>query len=127
MDLHGRFYWNELITRDVEQAKAFYHDTLGWEFEPMPMESGATYWLVPGDPLPLCGMYQMADDEFDSAGDHWMAYIAVDDIDKRIEKALAGGATMTREPFDVPGTGRIAMLREPGGAMIGWMTPEPMP
>jgi uncharacterized protein len=28
-----------------------------------------------------------------------------------------------KEPFDVPGVGRIAMLTEPGGAGIGWMTP----
>jgi predicted enzyme related to lactoylglutathione lyase len=25
--------------------------------------------------------------------------------------------------FDVPGVGRIAILTEPGGASIGWMTP----
>jgi hypothetical protein len=25
--------------------------------------------------------------------------------------------------FDVPGVSRIAILREPGGAGIGWMTP----
>ena len=25
--------------------------------------------------------------------------------------------------FDVPGVGRIAILMEPGGAGIGWMTP----
>ena len=25
--------------------------------------------------------------------------------------------------FDVPGVGRIAILKEPGGAGIGWMTP----
>jgi hypothetical protein len=25
--------------------------------------------------------------------------------------------------FDVPDVGRIAMLREPSGAGIGWMTP----
>jgi predicted enzyme related to lactoylglutathione lyase len=28
-----------------------------------------------------------------------------------------------RPVFDVPGIGRIAILREPGGASIGWMTP----
>jgi uncharacterized protein len=25
--------------------------------------------------------------------------------------------------FDVPGVGRIVILKEPGGAGIGWMTP----
>ena len=123
MTLHGRFYWNELITRDVEQAKDFYHDTMGWEYEPMPMESGGIYWLVPGDPTLTCDMYQMADDDFDSAGDHWLSYISVDDIEKRVELVRSGGATLTRDPWDVPGVGRIATLREPGGALIGWMTP----
>jgi hypothetical protein len=28
-----------------------------------------------------------------------------------------------KQPFDVPGVGRIAMLLEPGGAGVGWMTP----
>jgi hypothetical protein len=28
-----------------------------------------------------------------------------------------------RPLFDVPGIGRIAILREPGGAGIGWITP----
>jgi predicted enzyme related to lactoylglutathione lyase len=32
-------------------------------------------------------------------------------------------ATPMRPPFDVPGVGRIAILREPGGAVVGWMTP----
>jgi hypothetical protein len=32
------------------------------------------------------------------------------------------------EPFDVQGVGRIAMVQQPDGAMVGWMTPsyEPM-
>ena len=47
-----------------------------------------------------------------------------DDIDARIELAKKGGATLAQEPFDVPGIGRIAMVREPGGALIGWMTPS---
>ena len=37
---HGKFYWNELMTRDVERAKKFYADTLGWSFDGMPMPGG---------------------------------------------------------------------------------------
>ena len=37
---HGHFWWNELMTRDVEGAKAFYGDLVGWRFEGMPMEGG---------------------------------------------------------------------------------------
>jgi hypothetical protein len=35
-----------------------------------------------------------------------MAYIAVDDIDKRLRKAAQVGAKVMKEPFDVPGVGR---------------------
>jgi uncharacterized protein len=52
-----------------------------------------------------------------------MAYLAVDDVDKRVKKAVKAGAKLMRPIFDVPGIGRIAILTEPGGAAIGWMTP----
>ncbi len=55
---------------------------------------------------------------------HWMSYIAVDDVDARLAKAVDAGAKVLREPFDVPGVGRIAMLTDGGGAAIGWITPE---
>ena len=42
---HGHFYWNELMTRDAEKAKKFYGETVGWNFEAMPMPDG-TYWVA---------------------------------------------------------------------------------
>jgi len=49
--------------------------------------------------------------------------VAVDDVDARVKKATAAGATLMRPLFDIPGIGRIAILRQPGGAGVGWMTP----
>ena len=40
-----------------------------------------------------------------------------------MKKATAAGATVCKELFDVPGVGRIVILKEPGGAMVGWITP----
>jgi predicted enzyme related to lactoylglutathione lyase len=42
---HGHFHWNELMTRNPEQAKSFYGAAIGWTFEPMPMPDG-TYWVA---------------------------------------------------------------------------------
>jgi predicted enzyme related to lactoylglutathione lyase len=58
--------------------------------------------------------------------EHWLSYIAVDNVDERYKKALAAGAEEGRAPFDIPNVGRIAILQQPGGAMIGWITPKPM-
>ena len=52
-----------------------------------------------------------------------MCYLAVDDVDARVKKAIAAGAKLMRPIFDVKGVGRIAILTEPGGAGIGWITP----
>jgi predicted enzyme related to lactoylglutathione lyase len=52
-----------------------------------------------------------------------MSYLAVDNVDQRVAKAVKAGARLIKPLFDVPGVGRIAILMEPGGAGIGWMTP----
>jgi predicted enzyme related to lactoylglutathione lyase len=36
----GSVYWSELNTHDPERAKRFYADSIGWTFDPMPMEGG---------------------------------------------------------------------------------------
>jgi hypothetical protein len=61
--------------------------------------------------------------QFDGVPESWMSYLAVDDVDARVKKAQSAGATLMRPIFDIPGVGRIAILKEPGGAGVGWMTP----
>src|SRR5215470_9403135 len=122
MWLHGSFYWNELMTRDVEQAKRFYSSSIGWTFEAMPMPNG-TYWLAKMDDKPVAGIFPLSGPEFDGVPESWMSYLAVDDVDARVEKAQSAGATLMRPIFNVPNVGRIAILKEPGGAGVGWMTP----
>jgi predicted enzyme related to lactoylglutathione lyase len=52
---HGHFYWNELMTRDLEGAKAFYGKVVGWRFEGMAMEDG-TYWVCQDGETPVGGI-----------------------------------------------------------------------
>lgn len=123
---HGRFHWNELMAKDVAQAKAFYATTLGWRFAEMPMAPEAKpYWLAFSGPstVPVGGIFDISGPEFGGMADGWMPYIAVDDVDQRVAKAVAAGARLMKPLFDVPGVGRIAVLCEPGGAAVGWMTP----
>jgi predicted enzyme related to lactoylglutathione lyase len=123
---HGKFYWNELMTRDPERAKAFYADTLGWTYDAMPTGGGGpTYWLAKAGDEMAGGMFDISGHEFNQVPESWMSYIAVDDVDARVAKAVKAGAKVMKPAFDVPGVGRIVILLEPGGAGIGWMTPSP--
>ena len=129
MTPHGHFHWNELMTRDVAAAQKLYGDAMGWTFEAMPMPDGTTYHLCKVGEDYVAGMFDIAGNpQFEQMPAAWMAYLAVDDVDARLEQAKAAGAIAMGEPFDVQGVGRIAMVQQPDGAMVGWMTPsnEPM-
>jgi predicted enzyme related to lactoylglutathione lyase len=120
---HGNFYWNELLTKDVERAKRFYADTIGWTYEAMPMQDGVSYWVAMHSGKPVAGLFPTDRPEYKQLPEAWMSYLAVDDVDARVKKATAAGARLMKPVFDVPNVGRIAILTEPGGAGVGWMTP----
>ncbi|MEM6711676.1 MAG: VOC family protein [Pseudomonadota bacterium] len=129
MTTHGHFHWNELMTRDVPAAQTLYAEALGWSFEEMPMPDGTLYHLCKAGEDYVGGMFDISNNpQFGKMPGGWMSYIAVDDVDACLEKAKAKGAVVMGEPFDVQGVGRIAMVQQPDGAMVGWMTPsdEPM-
>jgi len=119
---HGHFYWNELMTRDVEKAKKFYADTIGWAFQDMSIPDG-TYWVAKMGDQSVGGLFPLSGPQFDGVPESWMSYLAVDDVDARVKKAEKAGARLMRPLFDIAGVGRIAILTEPGGAGIGWITP----
>ena len=123
MTPHGMFHWNELMSHDVERDKAFYSDTIGWRFEPMPMDQGHTYWVAYCGDTPAAGIFPLTSAGCENVQAGWMPYLTVDDVDARVARAVKAGAQLMRPIFDVPNVGRIAILREPGGAGIGWITP----
>ena len=118
---HGHFHWNERLARDVDRAKRFYRDTIGWTFEAMPTPDGKTYWIAKMGDEPVAGIFDISAAEFTGVPEGWMPYLAVDDVDARVGKATAAGAKLMRPLFDVADVGRIAILTEPGGAGVGWI------
>ena len=123
MTLHGHFRWNELRTRNAERAMKFYSDTIGWTFEGSKTPDGATYWIATMNGQPVAGLFSLDDPRFDGVHESWIPFLAVDDVDARVKKATAAGAKLMMPIFNVPNFGRIAMLLEPSGAGIGWITP----
>jgi len=100
--MHGSFYWNELMTRDVERDKKFYSGAIGWTFEPMP---DGSYWVAKMGEDYVGGLFPLTDPKFNGVPEGWMSYLAVDDVDARVKKAQSLGATLMRPLFDVPGVG----------------------
>lgn len=123
MTAHGEFNWLELQTCSPERAMEFYGATIGWTFQAEKMPTGGTYWLVLASGNPIAGILAIPNEGTESPADRWVTYIHVNELDRSIETAKQHGAMVLREPWDVPGVGRVAMIRTPGDAEIGWVTP----
>lgn len=123
-ETHGEVWWTELMTRDVAGARDYYSKMCGWTFEAMPMPNGEYHIAKKGDRM-VAGIMDMSGlPGMDKATPHWNSYFAVDDIDAVCKATVAAGGKVLQEPWDMPGTGRIAMLMDPTGGEMGMMTPE---
>lgn len=122
-DHHGKVWWSELSSSDVKKSVAYYSELMGWTVETMPMGEGVDYYIFKsGDAFVAGAMAKMP--EMADIPDHWMTYLAVADVDASVAATEAAGGTVLNPPFDMPGTGRIAMVLDPTGATVGLMTPE---
>ncbi len=108
---HGAFSWMEHQGNDVDKAKEFYRRVLGWDFMDMPMEDGSKYPAITLGEKPIGGFAA-------KPGNHWLPYITVDDVDARTQAAQEAGGEVLCEPFDAPGVGRMAVVRDPIGASV---------
>lgn len=113
---HGALCWNELMTRQQDAALEFYKAVFGWGSQPMDMGGGPPYQIVTVGERPNGGIMAMTPEMQFPA--NWMVYFAIDDCDKRLEKAKAAGATVLHGPFDAPGIGRMATIQDPQGAVF---------
>ncbi len=120
---HGRFVWNELLTRDTEAAKRFYATLIGWSFRGVPMPDGATYWVAEAGGQPAAGIMAMPVDLPAGIPPHWFEYLEVDDVDSRVRLASQNGGRELRPAFDVPDVGRLGFIADSTGAVLGLMTP----
>lgn len=125
MASHGTIVWNELNTWEPEKAMDFYGRTLGWTFEEMQMGEREVYRLAKVGDQMVAGLFTMTSPQFDGLPSHWFSYVEVDDVDARCAAAAAAGGTILHQPFDIPTVGRVGIVKDPTGAVLGWMTSAP--
>jgi hypothetical protein len=119
----GALVWNELNTRDVPAAKAFYADVFGWGADTTqmgPMEY--TEWKLGG--RGIAGMMAMPAMVPPEVPAHWLVYFATDDCDATVKSASGAGATVMVPPTDIP-PGRFSVMLDPVGAAFAVIHTKP--
>lgn len=113
----GAFCWNELGTTDLEAAKKFYTELLGWQLKQSEAAPGMIYNEIIVAGQEVGGMFQM-EAEFGDTPSHWTPYVAVDDVDAKAQQVVELGGKVCVPPTDIPNVGRFCMINDPTGATI---------
>ncbi len=112
----GAFSWNELTTTDIDGAKAFYSELLGWTMEDMPAE-GMTYTMLKVGEQEVAGM-MATPPEAAGMPSMWGSYVTVDDVDVQAGKVEKLGGKVLVPPRDIPNVGRFCVIQDPQGATL---------
>ncbi len=122
VDVRGQLVWHELMTRDVPGATTFYSKVLGWNIQPWAADP--TYTICESNTGPKAGIFEITADFPAEMPAHWVTYIGTRDVDGTVAAAVRAGGSIVKEPQDVPGAGRYAVLMDPQGAIFATLDPE---
>ncbi len=118
----GFFCWNELVTRNPEQAKAFYGRVFGWEHRDF--DSGPVkYTVFKKDGKDVAGMVQIKP-EWGNAGPAWLSYVQVQNLDEMVKKVEENRGKVVMPPKDIPDVGRFAVILDPEGVQFAMIEPK---
>jgi hypothetical protein len=102
-----RFCRFELRTTDVAAARAFYAALLG--------DDAAHIVSLPAEAAAR------------GARPHWLGHLGVDDVERTAHAFVERGATRLGPTRPTADGGQVALLRDPGGAVVALATPPSVP
>jgi uncharacterized protein len=128
VDSHGRFAWYELITTDMEAAKAFYTTVMGWGAWDASVPSTA-YTLFIAGKASVGGMMELPEDVRKMGGTPgWVGYVWVNDVDAAADRIERLGGTVHVPPTVVSDISRFSVFSDPQTArlaLLKWQNPGP--
>ena len=113
--------WFDLMTPDIEKARAFYKSVFGWDFNVGGPEMG-NYSMARVQGKNAAGMGSMPPNApYPSA---WTVYFNVDSVDATAEAIKTNGGNVMMGPMDVFEEGRLLVATDPTGAVFGLWQPK---
>ena len=122
---NGLFCWVDLTTSDPEGARAFYSGLFGWDAVGVETDMGPIYTMMQIEGNNVAGVGPMPPDmQAQGVPPIWTSYVKHDDVDAIVAKAEAAGGTVVMPAMDVMEEGRMVMIQDPGGAVVGVWQPK---
>jgi uncharacterized protein len=109
----GRFVWYELMTTDVEAARAFYANVMDWGTKDASTPASA-YIFFTAATVPVSGLTLLPEPAREAgAAPHWIGYVGVTDVDAAAERIKQLGGAVHVPPTDIPNISRFSIVADP--------------
>jgi uncharacterized protein len=116
--LPGKFVWFDLVTNDAKAAEAYYGGLFGWTFEVL-KDHEPPYKVIREKGQPIGGLVDMTTRKEQLPESTWLGYVSVPDVDAAAAAFKNKGGAVLKEPFDVAGLARAAVVTDPQNALLG--------
>jgi predicted enzyme related to lactoylglutathione lyase len=117
----GQFCWDELVTSDVDGARAFYSALFGWGSKEWDPASPGRYTLFTRGAGEFAGVMKVP---AELPRPTWLAFVLVPDVAASVASARRlGGRVVVGPQPDVRNVGRYALLADPTGGVLGVFQP----
>jgi predicted enzyme related to lactoylglutathione lyase len=127
VDTRGRFVWYELMTTDVDAARDFYTDVVGWNAQNA-LPPGTPYTLFLAGANSVGGLMQLQEESNRGGGlARWLGYVEVGDIDAATDQVAALGGIVYLPPTSIGDISRFAVVADEQKALfalISWLKPR---
>ena len=115
MHRHHFIDYIEFSVTDMKEAKRFYREAFGWEFN----DYGPSYCGIQGEGREQGGLTVV--DKTRAGGP--LTVLFSNDLDQTLRAVKDAGGRIVKEPFGFPG-GRRFEFEDPSGNVLGVWTPQ---
>src|SRR4051812_29130805 len=117
-----RFVWFELMTTNMEAAKNFYGEVVGWGAKDASLPD-LRYTLFTTPDASISGLMDLSDEAIRmGARPSWIGYVGPDDVDAATNRFRTLGGTVHVPPTEIPGVSRFSVVADPQLAPLGLLT-----
>jgi predicted enzyme related to lactoylglutathione lyase len=111
----GLLCWNELASPDPDASFEFYKEMFHWTAEPF-ADSPIKYLVIKTSDGHANGGIRQANEQEPT---YWLVYFGTDDAHAAVGKVGELGGGTLAEPMDIGGGNKVAVVRDPQGAVFG--------
>jgi predicted enzyme related to lactoylglutathione lyase len=111
----NEWFWDELITNDVDAAIEFYQGLLDYESDTREVTKGITYHILKRESLPRAGVVKSP---WEDVPPNWLPYIRVEAPRALADRVKSLGGELVLPPDENIRNGTVAIVADPTGAVL---------